>query len=181
MDSFVVAQILSAVAAVIFISSIQFKDKRHIIYFFIASTLIAMSALALMGARSGLMMNFVTLLPTLYIYRQGKHRRRLKPATAWVFWALLLVGWLAVYSGPVDILALIGSSIYVFSLFQRHENNIRGMLVVNQIAWVSYNLVIGLYTGAFFGVCFIVSDIVAIKRYHKHRRWHRRSTHHWWK
>ena len=180
-NGFFLAQILGAIAAIIFIASVQFKNKRHIVYFLIANTLIAMSALALLGAWGGLMTNFMSLLPTLYIYYLDKHHRRPRPVTAWVFWVLLFLGWLAIYSDPVDILALIGSSVYTFSLFRRHENEIRSMLVVNQVAWVSYNVAVGLYTGAFFGLCFIVSDVIAIARYRKHRRWHRRSAHHWWR
>lgn len=175
------AQFLGAFAAIIFITSVQFKDKRHIVYFLIANTLISIAALALLGAWAGLMTNIITLFPTLYIYHSDKHHHQPKPVTAWIFWTLLLCCWLIVYARPVDFLALIGSSVYIFSLFQRHENNIRGMLVVNQVAWTSYNVIIGLYAGAFFGVCFIISDIIAIMRYHKHRHWHRRATHHWWR
>jgi hypothetical protein len=140
-----------------------------------------MAALALLGAWSGFTTYSLSLLPTVYIYYLDKRHHRAKPATAWVFWAILLVGWLMAYSSTVDILALIGSSVYVFSLFQRNENNIRSMLIVNQAAWTSYNLIVGLYTAAFFGFCFIISDIIAIHRFSKGHKKAHRAIKHWWK
>jgi len=181
MDSFLLAQVLSAIGSIIFISSVQFKQKRHIIYFLVASDLIGIASVALLGAWGGFTTTAISLLPTLYVYYLGQHRHRPRPQVAWLFWLILLFGWLAVYSSPVDILAFIGSSIYTFSLFQRNENDVRSMLVVNQIAWLAWDLIVGLYVGAFFAICFLASDAIAIMHYRKHRRWAWRAIRHWWR
>jgi hypothetical protein len=182
MNAFIFAQILGAIAAIIFMVSVQFKDKRHIVYFLIAQTLIATSAMIFLGAWSGVTINLLALLPTLYIYHSGRHHHyRVDHTMAIFFSAILFVGWLLTYTAPVDLLALIGGTVYVFSLFQKQENNIRAFLLVNQIAWVSFNLIIGLYTGALFGILFIASDLIAIHHFAKGHRTPRRAVHHWWK
>ncbi|MDR2524210.1 MAG: YgjV family protein [Candidatus Nomurabacteria bacterium] len=182
MDSFFTAQILGAVAALIFICSVQFKDKRHMVYFLVANTLVAGAALALLGAWGGFMTNMLTLLPALYIYyKSDKRHGKVRPGLMWLFLAIMFVGWLLIAPTVIDIFALVGSSVYICSLFQRKENSIRVLLLINQVMWLVYYSVVGQYPGLIFGVGFVVSDIIALHRFSKGHKKARRSVSHWWR
>ncbi|MDR1300459.1 MAG: YgjV family protein [Candidatus Nomurabacteria bacterium] len=180
MDNFILAQIFGVLASAAFIISVQFKQKVKILVALIINTILLVISLALLGAWSGVTTNLVTLLPALYVYYCCEKHRKISPAMALPFLAVLLVAWAFVFSSIYDILALIGSTFYVISLFQKRENTIRQLLIGNQVAWAFYFLVSGLYTSLVFGVCFIISDAVALHRF-RHKKHHARALHHWWK
>lgn len=167
MGEMIWAQVFGALAAAVFIASVQFKKKTNILIALVINTILAAIGLALLGAWSGLTTNLVTLLPAIFVYYYDKKHEKGNPAMAVPFLVMLIVVWGCVASNFYDILALIGSSAYVFSLFQKQENTIRKLLIFNQLAWVAYNLVVGMYSGALFGLGFIVSDSVALVRFRK--------------
>jgi hypothetical protein len=162
------------------------KNKQSIIVFLIANTLIWTLAMFLVGAWSGMITNTITLIPALYAHHVNTKRgARLNRSYLFAMWLLLFCGWLVSAMQLIDILPLIGSSIYMFSLFQKKPNAVRKMLLANQAAWFIYDLSMGLFSGAFFGACIFISTLIALYRYQtktpkKSKRyllWHHHPTH----
>jgi hypothetical protein len=186
MEAFWLAQVLGAIASTAFLVGVQLKNKQSIIVFLIANTVIWTLAMFLVGAWSGMITNLITLIPALYAHHINSGRKT-KANRSYIFamWLLMFCCWLVLAMQVVDILPLIGSSIYMLSLFQKKPNAVRKMLVANQTAWLAYDLTMGLYSGAFFGACIIISTLVALYRYRdalpsQHKRyyhWHHHPTH----
>jgi hypothetical protein len=186
METFIIAQILGAFGSLAFLIGVQLKKKNSIIAFLLANTIIWTVAMFLVGAWSGMITNTVTLLPALYAHYVNSHKK-VKKNNSYIFamWLVLFGCWIISAMHLIDILPLIGSSIYMFSLFQKKENTVRKMLLGNQASWVIYDLVMGLYSGALFGTCIIISTLIALYRYKKGRqerpprthRWHHHPTH----
>ncbi|MCL2869755.1 YgjV family protein [Candidatus Saccharibacteria bacterium] len=181
MINFILAQLFGALAALACIISVQFRDKRHIIYMLITETLLNAVALTLLGAWGGLTTNLISLLPALYIYYMGRKKKKPHLLMIIPFLLVLVAGWGVVYSGWFDILPLIGSSVYTIALFLKKEKNIRQLLVVNRVVWLGYDLIFGLLSAAVFDASFLISDTIALYRFrHGHKKSHRASRH-WWK
>jgi hypothetical protein len=186
METFWLAQILCAIGSTAFLIGVQLKKKQSIIVFLIVNSLVWTLAMFLVGAWSGMMTNLAALIPTLYAHHINSSRRaKANRSYIFVMWLLLFCCWLVSAIHVIDILPLIGSSIYVLSLFQKKPSAVRKMLVVNQAAWLAYDLAMGLYTGAIFGAGIIISTLIALYRYRtdkpsQHKRyyhWHHHPTH----
>jgi hypothetical protein len=186
METFVLAQVLGAIGSLAFLVGVQLKNKQSILLFLIANTLIWSLAMFLVGAWSGLISNSITLLPALYAHHVNSQRgAKAKSSYVLAMWLVLFGCWLVAASQFVDIFPLIGSSIYMFSLFQKKPSTVRKMLVFNQLAWLVYDLTQMLYSGAFFAGCIIISTVIALYRYRRdkpsqHKRyyhWHHHPTH----
>jgi len=186
MDAFWWAQIVSAISSLIFIASVQLKDKRHIVYMLIVNTLVGGVSLALLNAWSGFTTNLVSLLPALYVYHLDKHHRKTNMSAGIPFMMLQIICWFIVFIHPdipstwFDIFPLIGGSLYIFSLFLKRENQIRRLLLWNTLAWMVYFVVIGQFTGLAFSTCFVISDLVALHRFSRGHKKAHRAVHHWW-
>jgi hypothetical protein len=186
METFMLAQILGALGSLAFLIGVQLKSKQSIIVFLIANTVIWTLAMFLVGAWSGMITNTITLIPALYAHHVNSQRGA-KPNQSYIFamWLVMFCCWIVSAIHFVDIFPLIGSSAYMLSLFQKKPTRLRKMLLVNQAAWVIYDLSKALYPGAFFGVCIIISTAIAIYRYRsdkptKHKKyyhWHHHPTH----
>jgi hypothetical protein len=186
METVLLAQILGALGSTAFLIGVQLKSKQSIIVFLIINTVIWTLAMFLVGAWSGMVTNTITLLPALYAHHINS-RRGAKPNQSYLFamWLLMFCCWLVSSTYLTDILPLIGSSVYMFSLFQKNASSVRKMLLINQSAWVIYDFTNQLYSGVLFGVCIIASTAIALYRYRKdkptkHKRyyhWHHHPTH----
>jgi hypothetical protein len=170
MDNFIWAQIIGVIATLTFIISVQCKKKHHILMFVMANAALAALSFVLLGAWSGMMTNLLSLVPTIFAYHLDRKAKKSHTLMAVPFLALVLAGWSFTYSNAFDFLALFGTSVYVISLFQSEGNSIRQLLIANQIAWTTYNVISKLYSGAFFGVCFLISDIIALYRFRKGKK-----------
>ncbi|MDR3125483.1 MAG: YgjV family protein [Candidatus Nomurabacteria bacterium] len=186
METFLLAQILGAIGSTAFLIGVQLKNKRSIIIFLIFNTAVWTLAMFLVGAWSGMVTNTVTLIPALYAHHINSQRgARANRSYIFAMWLLMFCCWLVTSMQLIDILALVGSSFYMFSLFQKKSNAVRKLLLINQSAWIIYDFAMQIYTGAFFGVAIFVSTLVALYRYRadkprKRKRyyyWHHHPTH----
>jgi hypothetical protein len=180
METFWIAQILGAIGSTAFLVGVQLKKKQSIIIFLIANTLIWTLAMFLMGAWSGMVTNTLTLIPALYAHHINSNRRaKVNRSYVFAMWLLLFCCWVVTAMHVVDLLAVIGSSVYMVSLFMKKPNTVRKMLVANQAAWLAYDLMMNLYTGAFFAACIIISTLVALYRYRTDRPSQHKRYYHW--
>jgi len=112
--------------------------------------------------------NTITLIPALYAqYINTKPGAKLNSLYVFIIWLILFIFWLINATNLIDVLPLIGSSIYTISLFQRKPNSIRKLLIANKLVWVIYDLIVGLFSGALFGTFIIISTAIALYRYRK--------------
>jgi len=69
------------------------------------------------------------------------------------------------YQEPIDVLPIIGATLYAISSIQAKEQNIRRMSLIIASLWIIYDVKVGAYVAIISDVLYIISSLTAIIRY----------------
>lgn len=162
---FIAAQIVGAIGSIVNIISIQLKSKKNILMCFIIANLAFGVNFILLKSYTGAYICFIAAVQT-YINSLYDKKNKLLPK--WLMSLFILVsvgiGSLA-YNGPIDLMPIACSILYVLTIVQKKEKNIRGLTFLNIILWIIFDIFVGAYTAVISDVVFIASTIIAIFRH----------------
>ena len=165
------ADILGYVATVLFVIATQFPKKSHIlICYALANLSTAASVIFLLGrVSSAALLSLVGFMHTsLNLYHHCKHQQPGKPEQIVVILVYLVSGLLGVRQW-LDVLPIIGSMFFVWSVLQTDEQKIRYILLGNAFFNLIYYIAIG-STVALAEFLADISIITSIFRYRKAKR-----------
>lgn len=165
--TYYVAQVLGILVTIGVIVTLQLKKKKQML---VVSVLVnAMSAaniLLLDEFNSGVIVCgvavFQLLLSIIHEYKGTQPSR----AEQIVFLVLYVTGGVLGYHSPVDLLSIVAAVFYMLAVFQKKEQNIRIMLLVNLSLWTVYHTILG-STAVFAQIAGVISSLIALYRYRK--------------
>ena len=165
--TYYVAQVLGILVTIGVIVTLQLKKKKQML---VVSVLVnAMSAaniLLLDEFNSGVIVCgvavFQLLLSIIHEYK-GTQPSRTEQI---VFLVLYVTGGVLGYHSPVDLLSIVAAVFYMLAVFQKKEQNIRIMLLVNLSLWTVYHTILG-STAVFAQIAGVISSLIALYRYRK--------------
>ena len=162
---FLIAQILGIIGPSIKIISIQFKNKKNILLMFILVNLIIGIELSLLNAYTGALVCFVAVIQTIINYIYTTKNKKLPKFFIIIYVIVSLCVGIFSYKELMDLLTFFCAMLYIASICQTKEKNIRIISFLNFVFWIIYNLYHRAYTDALFKIAFLISTAIAIYRY----------------
>lgn len=165
--AYYIAQILGVLVTIGVIVTLQMKKKKQmLIISVLVNAMTAANILLLDEFNSGVLVCAVAVLQLLIsIFHEFKGTQPSK-AEQIIFLVLYVTGGALGYHSPVDLLSSVAAVFYMLAVFQKKEQNIRIMLLINLSLWTVYHAILG-STAVFAQVAGIISSLIALYRFRK--------------
>ena len=160
------ATIVGAIAAIVFIASYQMRARKWILLLGAVSRILFVLQYVLLGAFAGAVLDVIGALAALIA------GRREHPAVKKLLIPIIVITHLSLlaccvllYQNIFDIFALLGTSLHVAALWFTREKTIRRISLCGSPCWLVYNLASRAYFSAVSDSFAICSIILAMLRY----------------
>jgi hypothetical protein len=162
-----IAQFLGILVTIGVILTLQLKKKKQMLVVSVfVNAFSAANILLLDGFNSGVVVCSVAVLQ-LFLSLWHEHKNtEAGTAEKIIFLILYAAGGLLGYKIPMDLLSTVAAVFYMLAVFQKKEQNIRLMLLVNLSLWTVYHGVLG-STAVFAQIAGIISSLIALYRFRK--------------
>lgn len=165
--SYWIAQIFGVLVTIGVIITLQMKKKKQmLIVSVIVNALSAANILLLDGFNSGVIVCCVAVFQLLFSIWHEFKQTEVGLAEKIVFLILYVGGGVIGIKTPLDILSTVAALFYMLAVFQKKEQNIRLMLLINLSTWTVYHGILG-STAVFAQIAGIISSLIALFRYRK--------------
>lgn len=165
--TYYIGQILGILVTVGVIVTLQLKKKKQMLIVSVfVNAMTAANILLLDEFNSGVIVCSVAVLQLLLsiIHEfKGTQPPRIEQI---IFLVLYVAGGALGYQSPVDLLSIVAAVFYMLAVFQKKEQNIRIMLLVNLSLWTVYHTILQ-STAVFAQIAGIVSSLIALYRFRK--------------
>lgn len=162
---FILAQILSFIAMVINMVAVQLKTKKQILLTIVISNLLFVISYLLLEAYVGaLTCGIVAIEIIINTILEDKGKKTPKYLIVLYLIVSVLIGILT-FSSLVDLLPIIASILFIFTLVQSKEKYVRLLIFGNLTAWIIYDFFVKAYLAGISDLFVISSTITAIIRY----------------
>ena len=163
--SYYIAQVFGILVTLGVILTLQLKKKKQmLIVSVIVNALSAANILLLDGFNSGVVVCCVAVLQLFFSIWHEVKNTEVSTAEKVVFLIFYAAGGLMGYKIPLDLLSTVAAVFYMLAVFQKKEQNIRLMLLVNLSLWTVYHSILG-STAVFAQIAGIISSLIALYRY----------------
>lgn len=162
-----IAQFFGILVTIGVIITLQMKKKKQMLVISVAvNALSAANILLLDGFNSGVIVCCVAVFQLLFSIWHEFRRTEVGLAEKIVFLILYVGGGVIGIKAPLDILSTVAALFYMLAVFQKKEQHIRLMLLVNLSTWTVYHGILG-STAVFAQIAGIISSLIALFRYRK--------------
>lgn len=163
--SYYIAQIfgLFVTAGVIITQQLKKKKQMLIVSVFV-NILSAANILLLDGFNSGVIVCIVAVFQLLVSILHEVKGTESGLAEKIIFLVLYVAGGIIGIKNPIDLLSTFAAFFYMLAVFQKKEQHIRLMLLVNLSSWTIYHGILG-STAIFAQIAGIISALIALYRY----------------
>ncbi len=163
--SYYIAQILGIFVTAGVILTLQLKKKKQmLIVSVLVNAMSAVNILLLDGFNSGVIVCTVAVFQLLFSIWHEYKATDVGLAEKIIFLILYVGGGIIGINNPIDILSTFAAFFYMLAVFQKKEQNIRLMLLVNLSTWTVYHAILG-STAVFAQIAGVISSLIALYRY----------------
>ena len=166
---YVLANIIGVLAIITWSLSIQNKDKKGILIYQVAASVLYGVQYFLLGAFSACLMDFTSALRCLIFYFEDKKRGKVSNISFILFAIIILIFGIISFKGIISILPIITSLIGLYSIWQNNLNKTRYLFIVNALIWLFYNFSVGAYVNIIGNFFEILSGIISIIRFRRNK------------
>jgi hypothetical protein len=160
MDSFVASQILSGLAFASAVTSMQCRERRTILLWLVVAAILSAGHFFLLGRNSAGTLYLILCVRVMVATYSTDQRYIL------VFGAAIVVGSLATYENPLDILALIASLVATYAAFQSNPRRMRIVYMCCAALWMVHNVLAGSPVAVAMEVSLLISNGIGFWRYY---------------
>lgn len=165
--NYYIAQFLGVLVTIGVIATQQMKKRKQMLIVSLAvNALSAANILLLDSFNSGVIVCCVAVVQLLVSIWHEIKNTEIKLPEKIFFLVLYVAGGMLGVKVPLDLLSVFAALFYMLAVFQKKEQNIRLMLLVNLTTWTVYYSIIG-STAVFAQVAGIISSLIALCRYRK--------------
>ena len=161
MDSFLISQVLAAVAFTCGVISFQCKKRRTVLLWLCASALSNACHFFVLG-RAGAGTLYAVMGIRVFTAAFTTDRRMM-----YVFMGLILAGFAWSYERPLDILALFGSLLATYGNFQKTDRKVRLYYMACAVTWMVHNFIAGSPVAVLMEFTFLVSNLIGYRRIYR--------------
>lgn len=161
----ILATIVGAVAAVIFVASYQCKRRKWILTLGALSRTLFILQYVLLGAFSGAVLDLIAIFAALVAGKKDHLAKKLLVPIIILIHAAILVASILLYQSWHDVFVLLAATFCVAALWFSRERVIRLISLCGSPCWLVYNIASRAYFSAVSDTFAILSLLVAIWRY----------------
>lgn len=159
----IAAQIINTIGNIINMAGINIRDKKKVLLFFIAGTVFVATAIGMLGAIMGFLIQLVFLTETTINYFWEKKHSKYPIWLIAIYVVVPCVLSAISFQSAWDLLPIIAGILFPLALVSQGFC-LRLLNLLSVAAWVPYNLHVGQYAGAIGCSVFVVMNLVAIIR-----------------
>lgn len=159
-----IAQIIGFVGLAVSIMAFQFKKHRAIVMTKSASELIFSIQYILLGAWSGAILDFISVIRNLLYGHLVKKNRSTTPVIIAFGIFVVATGFVA-YDGWVSLLPVVSKLLTTISYGMKKEKWLRLITLPSCIFWILYNCYIGVIAGVLVDSLALISLLIAIYKF----------------
>ena len=160
----IISQIVNFFGSFSNMIGISLKDKRKILIFFTIGNALVATALGLLGATAGMIVQIAFVVETIINYFWEKKYPSEPIWLILIYIAIPLVILIVTFSTYWDILPMVASTLFALSMVSKNFY-LRMLNLLSVVLWIPYNLLFAQYVG--IASCGILAAInfIAIVRY----------------
>lgn len=159
------AQIVAIMAALLEIVAVQRAKRKNILLWFVLSDVVFAISYVLYGLKSAAVIVCVDTIITIVNYRLSLKDKKINKYLGTFFIIVAISTSLYTYKTMIDILPIICSVTYTLSVMQVKERNIRLLIFINLICWLTYDIYGKAYVTVITDAGSLASTIFGITRY----------------
>ena len=159
----IAAQVVNTIGNVINMAGINVRDKKKVLLFFIAGTVFVATAIGMLGAVVGFLIQLVFLTETTINYFWEKKHNKYP---AWLILIYIIVPCILsaiTFKSAWDLLPIIAGILFPLALISQGFW-LRFLNLLSVVMWIPYNIHVSQYAGAIGCTVFAVMNLVAIVR-----------------
>ena len=161
----IVAQCIGLFGFLVFVSSVQVKEKKRLILFQLVANFLYGVSYFLLNVKTAFFMNMVSVIRCAILYFAKKE----KPSKLFLFLLLAMIVIITIftYDGPLSLLPAIITAMYTISTWQNNMTVIRYAFIAAGLLWIFYNFNVGAYVIIIGNIFEVISGIISLKRFQK--------------
>lgn len=162
---FIIAQILSFTAMIINMIAVQFKSKKQILLTIVISNVLFVISYIFLKAYIGAITCGITAIEIL-INTILENKGKKTPLYLIILYLIISISiGIFSFSNIIDLLPIFASILFILTLIQSKEKNVRLLILGNLMSWVIYDFFVKAYLAGISDTFVISSTITAIVRY----------------
>lgn len=161
---------VSILSIFLFVSSVQFKEKKNIL---LVQTFASMSYFIvyyILGAFSGCAIELIEQTKDIVFYFFEKKKVSIPLILLVIFVTLLITASIITYDGLYSLLPLIINLSHFISSYLKNPKYIRVVMLICGFIWLIYNIIIGAYIIIIGNVLEIISATISLIRYKEDKK-----------
>jgi hypothetical protein len=162
---FILAQFFGILVLIANILSMQMKNKKQIIFLFMLINVFASINYLLLKGYSGAIICFFSLIETLISKAFEKNGKKVPKAVLGIFIIISTILGMITFNIFIDVIPIICSILYIISIIQEKETNIRKVTLLSLILWIIYDILCQAYTTAISDSLMAISTIIGMYRF----------------
>ena len=160
----IISQIINGIGTGLNIIGINTKEKNKTLIFFALGNSCVATALGLLGAYSGMIIQILFVIQTIINYFWEKKYNKYPFWLVFVYILIPSIILLINYQIVWDIFPLLAGIFFPLALISQ-KFALRLLNLLSVVVWIPYNLHFGQYVGAISCVIFTLTNIIAIIRF----------------
>ena len=162
--SFIIIQIIGAIAFATLAASYYKKEKKSILFMHIIAYIMFTIHYYLLSGVTGAICNVIGLFALLSIYISEKYKWKNKNIVACLFIAILFTVNIVTFQNIFSIFPMIASIIVILSFLMDNEDYIRGFGLISAICWLIYAIVYKSYISILFEIITLIGTLIAFEK-----------------
>ena len=164
---YIVANIVGALAIIIWTMSIQNKDKKNILIYQIISNIFYSLQYFLLNAFTAGMTNLLSMFRCLVFYFDEKKHGKISKFSFIIFALIIIIIGIVTYEGPISLIPIVGGLLYMYSIWQSNLNITRYIFIIAAIILTYYNFKVRAFVLVLGNILDIISGIISIIRFRR--------------
>lgn len=157
--------IVSILSIFLYVMSVQFKKKKHILTTQIGASLCYLTVYVIKRAWSGVFIEILEELKNIIFIKIEKNNKKIPLYILIIFILLLIIVSIIFYDGLLSLLPLLINILLFTSTYFKNPKYIRYTMLIAGLLWGIYNIYIGAYIICVGNVLEILSATISIIRY----------------
>ena len=160
MDSFLLSQLLIAVAGVFDVLSFQFRSRAAILFCLVLSASLISAHFFVLGNSTARGLAFIAAVRFFVAYHWPSD------SAMRAFFAVNILCFLYTYATPVNLLPFVGTTVGTWASFRRGDKAIRQALLVASSLWLAHNIIVYSPGAILLEATFVMSNLVGLYRFY---------------
>ena len=167
---YVIGQILGLLPTVCCIIGPFWKKKwQMMVNSAAANLMVALNFLLIGEFGPAVIINLVAVAQTLLAVRHCVKGTQSDKAEKIIFFVLYVGSGLLTYQNPLDLMPVLAAVLFMLSVFQKKEQDVRKFILCNACVWITYGIIVG-STTVVANACGAITTIIALYKYGKEQK-----------